>query len=89
MFDYLTKSKNGSSGNLKQRLNERTTWLETILKREVSYHEVVSALKSGFEDFFRMELQSTLLTAEETELINECKPQYAQTRRDSLCETYV
>ncbi len=89
LFDYLTETKNGSLGNLKQLLNEKTIGLETILKREVSYNEVVSSLKSGFENFLRIKLQSTLLTAKETELINELKPQYSQTRRESLCETYV
>ena len=89
LFDYLTETTNGNSGSLKQFLSEKTTCLESILKREVSYNEVVSALKSGFENFFKIELQSTLLTAEETELINEYKLQYTQIRRESLCEIYV
>lgn len=89
LFDYLTETTEGRSGSLKELLNEKTTCLETILKRVVSYNEVVLALKSGFENFLRIELQSTLLTAKETELINELKPQYSQTRRDSPCETYV
>ncbi len=89
LFDYLAKTKNGSSGNLKQLLSEKTTCLETTLNREVNYNEVVSVLKPGFENVFKIELQSISLTAEETELINERKPHYSQTRRDSLCETYV
>ncbi len=88
LFDYLTET-NGNSGNLKQILNEKTTCLETILNRKLSYNEIVSALKSGFEDFFKIELQSTPLDTDETELINEHKQQYSQTRRDSQCETYV
>jgi len=89
LYDYLKKTTNGSSGNLKQLLDEKTICLETILKREVSYNEVVFALKSGFEDFFKIKLQLAPLTLKETELINELKPRYSQTRRDSLCETYV
>jgi len=89
LFDYLTETTNGTSGNLKQLLDEKTICLETILKREISYNEVVFALKSGFEDFFKIDLQSAPLTITEAELINELKPQYSQTRRDSLCETYV
>jgi len=89
LFDYLTGTTNGKLENFKELLNEKTTCLGTILNREVNYNEVVSAMKSGFEDFLKIELQSATLTAEETELINELKPQYSQTRRDSLCDTYV
>jgi len=89
LFDYLIQTTDETSGNLKQLLDEKTICLQTILNREVTYNEVVSALKSGFEDFFKIDLQAAPLTTKETQLINQLKPQYSQTRREPLCETYV
>ncbi len=56
---------------------EWVTTIKAVLGREVSYDEVVSALRLGFEDVLQIEFDlSNSLTDEEAQILEELKVKY-------------
>ncbi|MFQ6031325.1 MAG: biotin/lipoate A/B protein ligase family protein [Candidatus Zixiibacteriota bacterium] len=54
LSDLLCEENNGEK--MRERLEDKSTDLEKILKREVEHQEVISALKKGFSNFFDVEM---------------------------------
>jgi len=63
--DLLSEENNREK--MKEKLENKSTNLEKILKRKVGYEEVISALREGFCDFFEVEMVEKDLTPEEIE----------------------
>lgn len=84
LLNYLSPNGNGSTSKAREHLQERTVCIESILKRKVNYKDVAASLKSGFEKYFNVILQSDQLTPQELQRINELKPKYTQFSRRVL-----
>ena len=60
-----------------QSHREWVTTIKALLGREVSYNEVVSALRKGFEDVFHIEFElSNSLTEAEEQILEKLKAKY-------------
>jgi lipoate-protein ligase A len=60
-------SQNRKKRVVKKKLEEKSTSLAKILKREVEFEEVISALKKGFGEFFGVEMIEKEITQKELE----------------------
>ncbi len=83
LFNYLSDKGNGKLQKSQQQLQEKTVCIDTILKRNVSYEEVVQNLKTGFEKYFGIHFLCNPLTSEELSKIEGLKPNYSELRRNS------
>ncbi|MFQ5754133.1 MAG: biotin/lipoate A/B protein ligase family protein [bacterium] len=84
LLNYLSTNGNGQLMKARQRLQEKTICIETILMRSVSYEEVVSNLKTGFEKYFDVNFQCRHLTSDELQKIEELKTKITELRRNLL-----
>lgn len=70
---HLLSDKQGGSS---EYLQACTISFESILKRELPYDEVVSVIKSGFEETFGVRLDLDQLSAEEEKSVADMIPEY-------------
>lgn len=81
LVDYLARHKNGELEAARQQLQNKTTTIEAILNREVSYDEIARCVKSGFETSLNINFKALPLTAAELDIINQLKSNYTDLRR--------
>jgi lipoate-protein ligase A len=60
-----------------QAVEERVTNIRKYLERDVSFDEMRSALITGFEETFNIELEAGELTDYENELVDEYRKRYS------------
>ncbi len=81
LVDYLAHDKNGELAAARQQLQNKTTTIEAVLNREVSYEEIARCVKSGFEISLNINFETQPLTAAELQSINQLKIHYSDLRR--------
>lgn len=62
-----------SREEMKEKLKEKSTNLEKVLKRKVKFEEVICALKRGFSNFFSVKMNEEELTQTEFEVAQMLK----------------
>lgn len=82
LLNYMNSNGNGAFRQSLQQLQNKTSCLEAILDRQVSFEEVSECLKVGFERFFRARLLEIPLTPSELKTIAQLTPTYVQLRRN-------
>ena len=71
-----------------QMLAEKTDCLDAILNRRVQAVEVESCIKTGFEEYFRIRLETARLDATELQSINSLESTYHLSAKGLLCEEH-
>lgn len=71
LVEYLANHKNGEREAARKQLQEKTTCVEAILKRSVTYEEIAVFVKRGFEKHFQIELTPAPLTVRELQIIHQ------------------
>jgi len=85
--DLLNEESNREK--MKGELEDKSTNLEKILKREVGYEEVISALKKGFCKFFDVEMVEKDPTHKEIETAQVLKQKKYSTEEWNFRKRYV
>jgi lipoate-protein ligase A len=85
--DLLSEESNREK--MKGALEDKSTNLEKILKREVGYEEVISALKKGFCKFFDVEMVEKGPTQNEIETAQVLKQKKYSTEEWNFRKRYV
>jgi lipoate-protein ligase A len=67
----------------REALEEKTVSVETILRRDVTYEEIVSKLKTGFEDSFEVACLPAPFTEAELSQINQLLPKFSDPWRST------
>ncbi|MCG8603748.1 hypothetical protein MJD09_01960, partial [bacterium] len=76
-LDLVNYVKSDTVKAFRQDIEEKTVSIETILKRDVTYEEVVSKLKRGFEDCFEVACLSAPFTKTELSQIKQLLPKFS------------
>lgn len=76
IVSFLPGTSNMDGQRFRNYLNNHTISIENILKRKVTYDEIVPVLKRGFEQVFQTDLSGDSLSEEETARIHALGKKY-------------
>lgn len=73
---YMSENGRAQDGDSRARLQSRTSTLESILQRTVTFDEMATCLQHGFETTFDVTLSPDEFSTAELQQIEQVKPQY-------------
>jgi len=87
LLEFLSEENNRE--RMEEKLEDKATNLEKILRRKVEYEEVVSALKKGFGKFFDAEMVEKELTQKEIENTQVLREKKYSTKKWNFRKRYL